>query len=506
MPLPVGFLLGVGEYGGSFFCITKCGGVDMSKVENIGFLLVVLLGILWSGSNVLAGEKLKYPVVDTGQDQCFEESDSVPCPEPGEDWFGQDAQYQGNLPAYRDNGDGTITDLITGLMWQKTPDFRRYTFTQAPNHAFALTLGGHTDWRLPTIRELFSIADFNGNMHSETPYLDTRFFDFQYPMDGQRDMDAQFWSSTASVGLVMERQKAAFGFNFADGRIKGYPVSKGNWIRCVRGPAYGTNDFTDNNDGTVTDRGSGLMWTKADNGRPVSWRQALALAGKSVVGGHSDWRLPDIKELQTLADYTRSPAARSMSARAPAINSVFQLTVREPWLWSSTTHIETGGAYYLCVGQGTGYGPRGGSRLMDVHGAGAVRSDPKSGSASRYAGGHGPQKDEVRIRNYVLLVRGGKAERVNVPYRPVQVGPQGRSARQQGAVGREHTPGRQEQKRGARGFMQRFDRDGDNRVARSEFDGPASHFNHMDRNRDGFIDRSEAPSGPPPKGGPPRRQ
>ncbi len=481
---------------------------DMLKSLAV-FCFTFVVGGLWTSGAACAAGELSYPVVDTGQDQCYGTGSSIPCPEKGQDFFGQDAQYKGNVPSYRDNGDGTVTDLVTGLMWQKTPDFKRYTFDQAPSYAAALRLGGYADWRLPTIKELFSIADFNGNVFTKTPYIDTRFFDFQYPTDGERDIDAQFWSSNEYVGTVMGRQRAVFGFNFADGRIKGYPTSKGNWIRCVRGPQnYGINNFKDNGDGTLTDKATGLMWTKADNGRPVSWEQALAYAGRARVGGHSDWRLPNIKELQTIVDYNRSTNSRSPSAYGPAIDSLFKLTIKEAWLWSSTTHVEGGGAYYVAIGQGSGYGPRGGGRLMDVHGAGAVRSDPKAGSKSRYSGGHGPQKDEVRMTNYVILVRGGAAELVDVPYRRVDVSPKpgGVNMRQ---------PGRG-QKRGmepgAGGFMKRFDKDGDGRVSRAEFDGPPRHFDLLDRNGDGYVKEDEAPTGPPPGsknrgvGGPPPMQ
>ncbi|WP_147819928.1 DUF1566 domain-containing protein [Salidesulfovibrio onnuriiensis] len=331
----------------------------MSKCLSILCFMSAAVALLVS-SYVFAAEGPTWPVVDTGQDQCFGTGDSIRCPLPGREFSGQDAQYKGNGPAYRDNGDGTVSDLVTGLMWQKTPDFRRYTFAQAGGYARNLHLGGHDDWRVPTIKELFSIADFNGNMHTRTPYIDTRFFDFRYPTDGQRDIDAQFWSSNEYAGTVMGRQRAAFGFNFADGRIKGYPVTKGNWMRCVRGPAnYGLNDFRDNGDGTVTDRATGLMWTKADNGRPVSWEKALEYAGKSRMGGHDDWRLPNIKELQSIVDYSRSSNSRSPSHRGPAIDLLFKLTDKEAWLWSSTTHIENGWAYYVAIGQATGYGPRG---------------------------------------------------------------------------------------------------------------------------------------------------
>jgi hypothetical protein len=43
--------------------------------------------------------------------------------------------------------------------------------------------------------------------------------------------------------------------------------------------------------------------------------------------------------------------------------------------------------------------------LIDVHGAGAQRSDPKAGDPAQYPYGRGPQGDDIRIYNYVRCVR-----------------------------------------------------------------------------------------------------
>ncbi len=89
-------------------------------------------------------------------------------------------------------------------------------------------MGNYTDWRVPTIKELYSLINFNGGFHlraaDSTPYLDTRFFDFVYgdPARGERDIDCQDWSATQYVGTTMNGNPTAFGVNFADGRIKGY--------------------------------------------------------------------------------------------------------------------------------------------------------------------------------------------------------------------------------------------------------------------------------------------
>lgn len=53
---------------------------------------------------------------------------------------------------------------------------------------------------------------------------------------------------------------------------------------------------------------------------------------------------------------------------------------------------------------------------MDVHGAGAQRSDPKSGNPDAFPNGHGPQGDDIRIYNYVRCVTGGEAEEYTPPY------------------------------------------------------------------------------------------
>jgi len=367
-----------------------------------------------------------YVVVDTGQTHCFSDTAQLfKVPAPGEPFSGQDAFYEGAKPAYRDNGDGTVSDLNTGLMWQKTPELdRKLTFAEAKERAGQCRLGGHSDWRLPTIKELYSLIDFNGNCRARPPrcYLDTRYFDFRFGDEskGERLIDAQHWSSTEYVGLTMRGNATAFGVNFADGRIKGYPRDRNRdgrpmtqYARLVRGnPEYGKNRFVDNRDGTISDLATGLMWARADGGKPMNWEQALAYGEDLVLAGHDDWRLPNAKELQSLVDYTRAPDARDPARRGPAIDPLFSMTDGEAWFWSSTTHLEGpgrqgGAAAYVAFGRATGSmpGPGGQRESMNVHGAGAQRSDPKSGDPARYAGGLGPQGDEIRILNYARAVR-----------------------------------------------------------------------------------------------------
>lgn len=400
----------------------------------------------------------------TGQSRCYDQRGAMPCPtRPGDSFWGQDAQNQAPRPAYRDNGDGTVSDLVTGLMWEK--GFRRTTFAESEAEAAAARTGGHSDWRVPSIKELYSLIHFDGATGTAAPgqsgapadarpYLDTRVFAFEYPAQG-RFIDAQYVSRTAYVATVMGGAKAFFGVNFADGRIKGYPRDGGpghrSWYaRLVRGnPAYGVNDLHDNGDGTVTDDATGLMWSKGDSGDSafrarlsgtarrdgrLDWREALAFCSGLSLAGYADWRLPDAKQLQSIVDYSRSPDTTD----SPALSPVFSATaIRDdqgrkdwPYYWSSTTHLDGrmpgDFAVYVAFGRAQGWmggrggfgpppggglgGPPGGGgggemRLLDVHGAGAQRSSPKSGDESRLPRGAGPQGDVLRIYNHVRCVR-----------------------------------------------------------------------------------------------------
>ena len=433
-----------------------------------------------------SGAEHAYPIVATGQTTCYGNHDEIDPPVPGQPFYGQDAQFQAHPASYTLSTDGlTVHDNVTGLTWQRSPDTDRdgaltwrdkLTLPQAealPTKLNAARFGGFDDWRLPSIKELYSLFDARGTDPSGPldvdtsrlrPFLDTKFFKFAYgdTRAGERVIDSQYASSTKYVGQSVPGLGKLFGANFADGRIKGYDLQmpgggreKTFFVICVRGnPAYGRNDFHDNGDGTVTDRATGLTWSKADSGQGMNWQAALAWVQKKNVErflGHNDWRLPSVKELQSIVDYTRAPDA----SQSPAIDPVFTCTVitneaRQvdyPFYWSATTHAGLRGgeaAMYVAFGRAAGWmSPRGvaGGRLgrrggfgpgprpgfgglppgsppgmeppseetgyyhyVDVHGAGAQRSDPKAGEPAMFPHGRGPQGDVIRIYNYVRLV------------------------------------------------------------------------------------------------------
>ncbi len=122
-----------------------------------------------NGSRTCVGPDHCQQFPATGQLTCWDEFGvAIPCAGTGQDG---DVRAGGAL-AYNDNGDGTITDLTTGLMWEKKSDDgslhdkdTAYTWDQAFSvHVAALNavvFAGHGDWRVPNVRELLSLVDYS---------------------------------------------------------------------------------------------------------------------------------------------------------------------------------------------------------------------------------------------------------------------------------------------------------------------------------------------------------
>ena len=362
--------------------------------------------------------KGSFPIVGTSQTGCWDSTgNSITAPLPNAAFYGQDAQFIHTTPAYTQSSDGlTVKDQVTGLTWQKSHDSGIYYWAATETVVDNLNkqnYGGYNDWRVPTIKELYSL--WNGS--AGWPYIDTKYFAINY--SSEEDLShAIFWSCDKYTGVLgnisgnIPGAELAFGINFGTGHIKAYSISIGpkHFVRCVRGNlAYGVNVFQHNNDGTISDLATGLMWQQTDNGSGLDWEHALAYAQTQNNAnhlGHNDWRVPNTKELQSIVDYTRSPYATNSANVGPAINALFSCTgilndggkADYPYYWTSTSAIPnpTGAysyAWYVAFGRAEdGNGE-------DLHGAGAVRFDKKT---------VGTGVGEERVLNYVRLVRNSR--------------------------------------------------------------------------------------------------
>ena len=113
-------------------------------------------------------------------------------------------------PQCEDNGDGTVTDNGSGLMWQKATD-GLMDWNTAMSYASGLSLGGHSGWRLPDKDEL------KGLYNSECKKL----------MDVRRDW---YWSSTTYASDT----DYAWFVDFNYGGMSGYSKSYNYFVRAVR--------------------------------------------------------------------------------------------------------------------------------------------------------------------------------------------------------------------------------------------------------------------------------
>ncbi len=389
----------------------------------------------------------RYNIVDTGQAACYDSTTGDPAACTG---VGYDADYEGNLPVYTVSADSKmVTDNVTGLIWTQTPDTDgngivnagdKMTLEEAETYCSGLNYGGF-EWRLPTIKELYSLIIFSGEdpsgyTGSDTsaliPFIDDSVFEpgFGDTTAGERIIDGQYATTTVYTSPLgtLHGADTMFGVNFIDGRIKGYPYNfpqndpKTFYVLAVAGgnTDYGRNDFEDNGDQTISDHATGLMWQK-DDYRSLHFEDAVDHCESAATGGWTDWRLPNVKELQSIVDYSRAPDATGSAAIDPVFNTtaITNEGGQADWgyYWASTTHANYGGhgasGTYLSFGRALGYSE---FQLSDVHGAGAQRSNHKSdvtsdGSAAALDLGYGtfyykgPQGDIIRVDNMVRCVR-----------------------------------------------------------------------------------------------------
>jgi hypothetical protein len=214
--------------------------------------------------------------------------------------------------SFADNNNGTVTDNITGLMWQKQDDGTTRTWSTAGTYCSSLSVGGHSDWRLPEVLELMSIVNYG----IVSPAINTIFF--------PNTQTSYYWSSTTYAD---NPAAVAWMIGFNDGGFNTSNMSDYQYVRCVRG-GQEAESFTDNGNATVTDSGTGLMWQQAEGGS-MTWNNALSYCEGLSLGAQSDWRLPNVKELTSITDFTKFN---------PAINTTFFPDAYASYYWSSTTY------------------------------------------------------------------------------------------------------------------------------------------------------------------------
>ncbi len=128
---------------------------------------------------------------------------------------------------FTDNGNGTVTDHKTGLIWQKgEPGYM--TWQSALNYCENLNLANNSDWRLPNIKELESLTDDT----RYNPAIDTNFFPNAHA--------SNYWSSATFAANPRNAWYVNFGYGYVDYSYKGSYVYYYYCVRCVRAGQVGS--------------------------------------------------------------------------------------------------------------------------------------------------------------------------------------------------------------------------------------------------------------------------
>lgn len=117
-----------------------------------------------------------------------------------------------------DNGNGAISDQGTQLMWQRQDDGTTRTWTAAITYCEDLILAGYTNWRLPTVTELYTISDLT----IYNPAINTTYF--------TGAQAAGYWSSTTLPGVSTR----ALIVDFNNGSVSYSDKTGMLYVRCVR--------------------------------------------------------------------------------------------------------------------------------------------------------------------------------------------------------------------------------------------------------------------------------
>jgi Protein of unknown function (DUF1566) len=203
--------------------------------------LIAVLIVVHCQLSLVNSEAFQLP--GTGQSKCYQAVSpyaEIPCA-----GTGQDGAYSINPLSYTDNGNGTVTDNNTGLIWQKcsvgqnndatcsgtATYFNWYKASgtydasyNSPSQSVCgdIRVSGYSDWRLPTKKELRSIVDYS-IPYPTRPTIVGAYF--------PNTVSSVYWSSTTvAAGPVV-----AWGVDFGDGLVSYYNKGDDFYVRCVRG-------------------------------------------------------------------------------------------------------------------------------------------------------------------------------------------------------------------------------------------------------------------------------
>ncbi len=230
---------------------------------------------------------------------------------------------------YIDNGDGTVTDPWTGLMWQQATAPHRLNLDDAVAYCKNLTLAGYTDWRLPNRDDFNSLRDtsYTPTIHPDY-FPDTRL--------------SGYWSSTATAGSASSFWVVNFSYN--NGYASTYKILS-EYIRAVRGEHSGAFGSLVIHIEPAETRNAGAQWIRSGT---RTWFNSGDTESNIKVGsynvvfkGIAGWKAPDINV--TIKPGQTQIVTGTYTAMGVFLNSDWSFVVPKMIYYPNTgTHMEFG--------------------------------------------------------------------------------------------------------------------------------------------------------------------
>ena len=196
----------------------------------------ICTGTLVGGNCAWAG----FVLPDSGQTNCYAtDGTQISCA-----GNGQDGDYVGPQPAYQDNGDGTITDLNTGLMWMQdsqgySSSYPYYNYNDSISYCQGLSLGGYSDWRMPTLAERRTITHYgrtNPALATDKFLFHNYIYSSEWVSDEQVNNTGYKWLVCTNDGQAFTTYSSDDYFDCSGDNADGGTYNQGEYIRvrCVR--------------------------------------------------------------------------------------------------------------------------------------------------------------------------------------------------------------------------------------------------------------------------------
>jgi hypothetical protein len=192
-----------------------------------------------------------------------------------------------------------VCDRTTKLLWSRAVGPTK-NWDDAKAQCDTLNLGGYTDWRLPTRIELLSIVDY-GSSH---PALESTAFpaSLVQAVTDAGVPETAYWASSVDPGASLDRWAVSFDIGQAFTLYDVTAIA----VRCVRGGAPANSDqgiTYEATTNTALDPKTGLRWQRGEAfAYNVAWTDALQACQTLELDGFTGFRLPTIRELESLYD------------------------------------------------------------------------------------------------------------------------------------------------------------------------------------------------------------